>query len=173
MHRLIGYTATALFVATVFAANWLIAHLGIIPVGFGYMAPAAVLVVGVAFTLRDIIHRTLGPLPVLGAIIVGAALSFLVDPAFAVASGTAFLVSELADLAVYQQIAKRSWLGGVAASNAVGMTVDSVVFLWLAFGSLAFLPGQMLGKAYMTLAALALLAVADRRTRREVIQHAA
>jgi len=39
----------------------------------------------------------------------------------------------------------------VVASSVVGLVVDSVVFLWLAFGSLEFLLGQIVGKAWMVL----------------------
>lgn len=160
MSNRIGYIALAGFIATIFAANWIVAEYGVINIGFGLMAPAAVLVVGLAFTLRDLVHRALGAPAVFAAVIVGAGLSALVSPQFALASGAAFLVSETADLLVYQRIAKRNWLAGVAASNVVGLTVDSVIFLWLAFGSLAFLPGQLVGKAYMTAIALVLLAIA-------------
>ena len=52
------------------------------------------------------------------------------------AQNHAFLVSELADLAVYEPIRKRGWLPAVVASNIVGICVDSALFLWLAFGSL-------------------------------------
>jgi queuosine precursor transporter len=47
-------------------------------------------------------------------------------------------------------------------SNTAGLVLDSVVFLWLAFGSLEFLAGQLVGKATMTLVALPLLVVARR-----------
>jgi hypothetical protein len=40
----------------------------------------------------------------------------------------------------------------VAASATLGLIVDSVVFLYLAFGSLDYLSGQVLGKAWMVLA---------------------
>ena len=36
----------------------------------------------------------------------------------------------------------------------VGLVVDSVIFLWLAFSSLEFLWGQVIGKAWMVLASL-------------------
>jgi len=42
----------------------------------------------------------------------------------------------------------------VLASSVVGLVVDSVLFLWLAFGSLEFLAGQILGKLWMVLLAL-------------------
>lgn len=155
----IGLAAAAGYIATIFAANWLIVHVGIVPVGFGLMAPAGVYAVGVAFTLRDIVQRTLGREATILAILVGAGLSYLVSPAFAAASAAAFLLSELADFAVYTPLERRSWLGAVALSNTVGLVIDSVLFLWLAFGSLQFLPGQIVGKAEMTLLAVVLLAV--------------
>lgn len=154
-----------LYVGTVVVANWLVDRYGVVPVGFGLLAPAAVYVVGVAFTLRDLLHETVGRWPVLSAILIGAALSYVVSPAFAVASGVAFLFSELADFAVYTPLRDRHWIGAVVASNVVGLIVDSVLFLWLAFGSLQFLPGQVVGKAWMTLAAVVLLGTVRARRR--------
>ncbi len=54
----------------------------------------------------------------------------------------------------------------VLASSAVGLVVDSVVFLYLAFGSLEFLLGQVLGKGWMVLAALPFIAWLRRRDER-------
>lgn len=156
--RRIGIPAFAGFVGTVIAANWLIQHFGIVPVGFGLQAPAGVYMAGLAFTLRDIVHRTLGAWWTVAAILTGAAVSLLISPAFAVASGVAFLVSELADLTVYAPLERRSWIGAVALSNTVGLVVDSWLFLTLAFGSTAFLAGQVVGKAWMTVLAVVLIA---------------
>ena len=165
----VGALATAAFIATIFAANWLVTNVGIIHIGFGLMAPAGVLVVGVAFTLRDIIQRTLGPLVVIGAIVVGAVLSIIVSPAFAFASGAAFLFSELADLGVYTPMMRRTWIGAVALSNTVGLVVDSVLFLWLSpLPVKGLLAGQIVGKAYMTIAAVAAIALVRALARRPV-----
>lgn len=164
--RRVGWAALVGFVATVWVANWLISHFGVVHVGFGLLAPAGVFAVGVAFTLRDIAHRAFGPWAVMAAIVVGAGLSWLVAPQFALASGVAFLVSELADLTVYTPLSERSWLGSVALSNTVGLAVDSALFLWLAFGSLAFFWGQVVGKAWMTLLAVCLLAAVRSGRRR-------
>jgi len=147
----------ACYIGTIFAANWAITAFGIVPVGFGLYAPAAVYFVGLAFTFRDLTHDALGTRAVFVAILVGAALSALVSPALAVASGAAFLVSELADLSVYAPLRRRRWLLAVAASNVVGIVVDSALFLTLAFGSLDFLAGQVVGKAWMTALAVLLL----------------
>ncbi len=70
-------------------------------------------------------------------------------PAFVAASTTAFLLSELADLAVYTPLQRRRFVRAVIASSVIGLVVDSMVFLWLAFGSLEFLGGQIVGKAWI------------------------
>jgi uncharacterized PurR-regulated membrane protein YhhQ (DUF165 family) len=147
------------FVATVWVANYAVQHYGVVDVGFGLKAPAGVYVVGVAFTLRDALHRLTGPYVVMAAIVVGAALSWFISPVFALASGGAFLVSEMADLVVYTPLARRSWLGAVTLSNTVGLALDSYLFLtWSGLG-LAFFWGQVVGKAWMTLAAVVLIAL--------------
>lgn len=93
----------------------------------------------------------------LAAIALGAFLSWWLSPRFAVASAAAFALSELADFTVYEPLRRRGWLRAVTASNLVGLAVDSALFLWLAFGSLDDLAGLIVGKLYMTAAAIVLL----------------
>lgn len=150
----------ALYALTVVAANAAIALFGLVPVGFGLLAPAGVAFAGLALTLRDAVQEHAGRAWSVAAILAGALLSALLSgPQLAVASGAAFLVSELADLAVYTPLRRRTWAGAVLASNAVGLVIDSALFLWLAFGSLEFLAGQVVGKTWVTLATVALLLV--------------
>lgn len=161
------YGVLIAFLACIPAANWLIGNVGVkcipngpcvIPVGFGYMAPSGVLMIGLALVLRDLVQRWLGIRWVIGAIIAGAVLSAAVaPPALVIASATAFLLSELADTAVYTPLAERRLMLAVALSSAVGLAIDGAVFLWLAFGSLALLPGQILGKGMMVLAAMPII----------------
>lgn len=165
------YAAPLVYLGTIVAANWALTTYGFVNVGFGLMAPAGVFFAGLAFTCRDLTHEALGRWWVLGAIVTGAALSWWVsDPFVAKASGLAFLASECADLLVYEPLRERRWLWAVALSNVVGFVVDSALFLWLAFGSLEFIEGQLLGKAYMTALAVAVLwfwrrrAVSERRS---------
>ena len=150
--------ALAGYVLCIVAANATLALVGLIPVGFGLMAPAGVLWAGLALTMRDLVQDRLGRWPVVGAIVAGAALSWLISPSFAAASGVAFLVSELADFAVYTPIKRRHWLLAIGLSNTVGLLVDSWLFLTLAFGDAAFLPGLVLAKVYVTVATVAVLA---------------
>jgi hypothetical protein len=57
-------------------------------------------------------------------------------------------------------------VAAVIASSTVGLVVDSIVFLWLAFGSLEFLFGQVLGKLWMVLLAIPFVAWIRRRDER-------
>lgn len=164
------------------AANWLIGNVGtvcvpdgpcLVPVAPGLMAPSGVLMIGLALVLRDLVQRRLGVGFSAAAVMAGAALSgFLAPPALVLASAVAFLLSEFADLAVYTPLQKRRLVLAVAASGAVGLVVDSLVFLYLAFGSLDFLAGQVVGKAWMVAAALPFVHLMRRRDERLGIQPA-
>jgi queuosine precursor transporter len=174
--RLEGFAFFAGFVACVPLANWLIGHVGLvclpngpclIPVAPGVDAPSGVLMVGLALVLRDLVQRRLGIAWGIGAIGIGTVLSATFAPAtLVVASASAFLLSEFADLAVYTPLQKRGMVRAVIASSLVGLVVDSIVFLWLAFGSLAFLPGQIIGKAWMVLLAVPVITWLRNRERR-------
>lgn len=155
--------ALVAYILTILGANWAITTFGFVPVGFGLMAPAGVYFAGLSFTLRDLAQERVGKGWTIGAILAGAALSALLSPQLALASGAAFLLSELADLAVYTPLRRRHWLGAVALSNTVGLVLDSALFLWLAFHSLAFIGGQLVGKAAMTILAVVVLYAVRRR----------
>jgi hypothetical protein len=53
-----------------------------------------------------------------------------------------------------QPLRERRWLLAVAASNLVGLLIDSVLFLQIAFGSLDFIEGQIIGKIWTTIFAV-------------------
>jgi hypothetical protein len=149
--------ALAGYIGVIYLANWAISTFGLVPVGFGLVAPAGVYFAGLSFTLRDVVQDQLGRRWTVAGILVGAATSAVISPQLALASGVAFLASELADMGVYTPLRERHWLSAVAFSNSVGAAVDSGIFLLLAFGSLEFFWGQMLGKTWSTAAAVALL----------------
>jgi uncharacterized PurR-regulated membrane protein YhhQ (DUF165 family) len=158
-------TISAAYIATVLLANLAVTHFGIVGVGFGLVAPAGVFFAGLAFILRDLLQRSAPrPVPwVLGAILAGTVVSLLLGTGIiALASAAAFLLSELADWAVYSPLRRRGFLTASVASNVVGSVIDSLIFLWIAFGSLAFLPGQVVGKLWVTLV-FVVLYVAGRR----------
>jgi len=168
----IGLAAFAAFLACIPLANWMIGHVGtvcvpdgpcLVPVAPGLMAPSGVLTIGVALVLRDVVQRCLGLRAGLAAVVLGTGLSALVAPgALVLASGAAFALSELADCAVYTPLQRRRLVLAVVASSCVGLVVDSVVFLTLAFGSLEFLGGQIVGKLWAVLFAVPLVRLLRR-----------
>ena len=157
-------------------ANWMIGNVGtkcvpngpcLMPVGFGVMAPTGVIMIGLALVLRDLVQRRLGVGWAAAAVVAGAAISaFLAPPALVVASGAAFLLAETADLAVYTPLQRRGLVTAVVASSIVGLVIDSVLFLYLAFGNLDYLRGQVLGKSWMVLAAIPFIVLLRRRDER-------
>jgi uncharacterized PurR-regulated membrane protein YhhQ (DUF165 family) len=165
-----------LFCLTIPAANWMIGNVGticppnnpcLVPVAPGLMAPSGVVMIGIALVLRDLVQRRLGVEFGLAAIVAGAAISALVAPrALVLASAMAFFISELADFAVYTPLARRRPVTAVIASSVIGLVLDSLVFLWLAFGSLDFLLGQVIGKAWMVLFSIPFIAYLRRRDER-------
>ena len=168
-----GSVFFVLFCLTIPAANWLIQNVGtvctrdgpcLIPVAPHLMAPSGVLMVGAALVLRDLVQRRLGFGVAVAAILIGAGISGLIAPlSLVTASAVAYLLSEFADLAVYTPLHERRFIAAVIASSVVGLVVDSIVFLWLAFGSLEFLLGQVVGKGWMVLLSLPLIMLLRRR----------
>lgn len=158
---------TAAFAATIPLANWLIGNVGtvcipqgpcLLPVGFGLTAPSGVLVVGASLVLRDMVHEAGGVKAALVAIGIGGVLSALfAAPSLLVASVLAFILAEMADLAVYAPLRERRLWLAVLLSGAAGAVIDSAVFLWVAFGSFDYIAGQTIGKMWLTIAALPII----------------
>ncbi len=156
----------ALFLLSIPGANFLVANVGVycdgpclLPVWPGIMAPSGVLLAGLALVLRDWVHEETGPMGALSAIGAGAVLSLFVGPpSLAIASAAAFLLSELADLTVYANLRRRGLEIAVLVSSVLGALVDSIAFLLIAFGSLQYLLGQMIGKGEMVVLVVLCLA---------------
>jgi hypothetical protein len=124
--------ALAGYCGSILAANWATATFGLVPIGLGLAVTAGTFAAGLALILRDAVQQT-APRWVVPAIVTGAALSYAVaGPALALASGMAFLVSELVDWAVFTPLRGRSLAAAVLASSVVAAPVDTIGFLWLA-----------------------------------------
>lgn len=154
------------FVSTVYGANWALVKFGVVSIGFGLSAPAGVFFAGLAFGLRDVLHELGGVRTVLWAILAGTALAYVLEASvvlpggllpIALASAVAFFFAEVADLIVYTPLRERNWPLAVVASNVVGSVADSALFLMLAFGSLDFIAGQVIGKSAMIVISLPLV----------------
>lgn len=168
-----GWLAVLCFILTIPVGNWVVMNVGlvcdpngpcVIPVWPGLMAPSAVLLAGLALVLRDVVHQMLGGRWALYCIVAGAVLSAVFsEPSLVLASACAFLFSELADFVVYTPLRNKSLGWAVVLSGLVGSVVDSAIFLSMAFGSLEFIAGQVLGKFWMSLLGLGVLMLMRRR----------
>ena len=116
-----------------------------------------------ALVLRDVVQRCLGAGWGFAAIVVGTALSALIAPAaWCWPPALAFLLSELADFARLYAAATAPPGAGRDALAGVGLVVDSRRLPSLAFGSLEFLAGQVVGKVWAVLVSVPLIRLLRR-----------
>lgn len=147
---IIGVVAMA---AIVVASNVLVQFL------YGDWLTYGAFVYPLAFLVTDIINRVAGPVQarrvVFAGFCVGVLCSFagsLIDNEFgplvtlriALGSGTAFLIAQLLDVALFDRLRGGSWWRAPLISTVAGSAVDTALFFWIAFSaSLAFLePGN-------------------------------
>lgn len=122
-------TWTGAYIASVAFINWL--FVVVPPVSLlGTTLPPAMLAVGFVFVLRDFSQREVGH-RVLAAMLAGGAISYVMAaPAVAIASVSAFLLSEAVDWLVYT-LTRRPLSQRILYSSALGVPVDTYVFLSL------------------------------------------
>lgn len=179
MNRIHLTIATLAYAASIVAANYLTAHYGLVPAGFGLLVTAGTYAAGFALLARDFVQRyataawgsRAGIAYALACILAAGVLSwFLATPALAVASTLAFLAAELVDLAVFSRVRVRAgFISAALVSNVVSAPVDTVAFLWIAGFPLTWqaVIGQFIAKVlWATLVPLALYVLATRATRR-------
>lgn len=169
-----GITALTAYIAAIVAANWLTTRYGLVHVGPGLMTTAGTFAAGGALLLRDVVQDTAGRMWVLAGIAAGAALTWATSPALAVASATAFLIAECADMAVYTPLRNKGWARAVLASNTVGAIVDTLLFLALAGFPVtaATVGGQLVGKlAWATALPVAAVLTVRQVRRAQVSRH--
>ncbi len=91
-----------------------------------------------SFLITDLTNRRFGPSRARIVVYVGfacaVALSFwLATPRIALASGTAFLVAQLMDVAVFDKLRRLPWWQAPLVSSGVASVVDTALFFSLAF----------------------------------------
>lgn len=94
----------------------------------------------VAFLVTDLTNRRFGPqgarLVVLVGFVIAVALSiWLASPRIAIASGTAFLVAQLLDIAIFDRLRAGHWWQAPLFSSLVSSALDTLIFFGLAFSS--------------------------------------
>ena len=133
--------AVAAMVVVVTASNILVqypvmADLG--PIHLGGILTWGAFTYPFAFLVSDLTNRHDGPRQaryvVLAGFVVGLALSFyLSTPRIAIASGSAFLIGQLLDIAVFQRLRNRYWLIPPLSASLFGSLLDTAIFFTLAF----------------------------------------
>lgn len=152
--------ALVVYALAVYASNELIAHVGAtlpgnpsthyLPVGFGLLAPSGAYAAALVLVARDVVQRVAGRGWSLVIIVPASVAVAALDPRLALASGSAFLLAELLDFAVYTPLQRRSLGWAVLLSSLAGAVLDSVWFLLILGAPLALaLPGLLLAKGYV------------------------
>ena len=119
---------TFLYIVLIVLVNYGFSVVPLIKLPDGTMWPPMSLVVGFVFVVRDFAQKEIGH-KILIAMVVGVAVSYaMADPFIAMASAAAFLVSELADWAVYS-FTGRPLSQRILLSSLLGTPIDSAVFL--------------------------------------------
>src|SRR5690554_1554131 len=116
---------TALYILSIGVINWLVIALPVIMIGDAAIPPV-MLLVGFVFVFRDMAQREIGHY-VLLAMLAGGAISYFITstPTVAIASVTAFFVSELIDWFVYT-IMKRPLSQRILWSSAAAVPIDTM-----------------------------------------------
>jgi uncharacterized PurR-regulated membrane protein YhhQ (DUF165 family) len=119
----------ALYVISIVMVNWLFVVVPPLHTPLGDLYLATVLV-GAVFVLRDYAQRQIGHYILLAMLLAGILTWIMVDPALAIASLTAFAISETVDWAVFSftgwPLQRR-----ILRSSLVSVPADTLAFLYL------------------------------------------
>ncbi len=131
---------TALYVAAIVLVNWMFTSIAPWPTPLGDLYLANIMV-GFVFVLRDYAQREVGHRVLLATAVGGVITWFMVDPIIAVASITAFILSESADWGVYSFL-RRPLSQRILISSLIAIPLDTLAFQYLA--------GYLTPAAFMT-----------------------
>ena len=135
------------YLGSIVVANLLVMQFGIVQVA-GLSFPAGAAAIGFTFTARDLVQRRFGKWGCWLWMFVAAGISALFSPTLALASLGAFVIAEGLDWAVFTAT-PLSFRGRAIVSNIVGTPLDSIIFVYLAFGPIW---GAMWGQTIIKLA---------------------
>lgn len=100
-----------------------------------------------SFLVTDLTNRSLGPAVARRVVLTGFAIAvvlsiWLATPRIAIASGTAFLVAQLLDVAIFHRLRTGAWWRAPVVSTTVGSIVDTALFFSLAFAATFSMLGE-------------------------------
>ena len=116
-----------IYLASVVFINWCFVNIPVLPTPLGFLPPAT-FIVGGLFVFRDYVQRSIGHYVLIPMLLGCVASYFLASPEIAIASASAFIVSEIADWFVFTVI-RKPFHHRVLYSSLVGVMVDTLIFL--------------------------------------------
>ena len=99
----------------------------------------------VAFLITDLANRSYGKLVARKIVYIGFAIGIsftllfstnftdLISVRIAIGSGTAFLVAQLLDVQIFDQLRKKQWFIAPLTSSLIGSTIDTFLFFSISF----------------------------------------
>ena len=99
----------------------------------------------IAFLITDLANRSYGKLVARKIVYIGFAIGIsftlifstnfadLISVRIAIGSGTAFLVAQLLDVQIFDQLRKRQWFIAPLTSSLIGSTIDTFLFFSISF----------------------------------------
>ena len=142
---LVAVAAMAIIIA---GSNYLVqfpVHASIGSVNLADLLTFAAFTFPVAFLVTDLTNRLFGAAAARKVVFAGFAIAVLVSivvasPRIAIASGSAFLISQLMDVSIFDKLRAGQWWRAPLVSSMVGAVVDTFIFFSFAFAaSLSFL----------------------------------
>ena len=93
-----------------------------------------------AFLVTDLTNRRFGPAKARQVVFAGFVLAVILSvvlatPRIAIASGTAFMVAQLLDVAVFDKLRQAAWWRAPLVSSMAGSAIDTVLFFSIAFAA--------------------------------------
>ena len=99
----------------------------------------------IAFLITDLANRTFGKIVARKIVYIGFAIGIsftilfstnftdLISIRIAIGSGTAFLVAQLLDVQIFDQLRKKEWFVAPLTSSLIGSTIDTFLFFSISF----------------------------------------
>lgn len=154
------------YICSILLANVFVDYFGIIDV-FGLVFPAGVVFVGLCFSFRDFAQQYWGIWKIWIFIFIATFITLFMNWQIAVASVTAFLISEFIDWLIFT-ITKKEFIHRIWISNTISTPLDSIIFVVLAFGwNWDAICGQAVIKYASSLLVIPIIWYINKRKRRD------
>lgn len=143
--RLHAFNAMLAMAAVVVASNVLVqypVHATLAGINLADLLTWGAFTYPAAFLVTDLTNRRFGPAAARKVVMIGFALAvgisiFAATPRIAIASGSAFLMAHLLDIAVFDRLRRFAWWTAPAVSSVCGSLLDTLLFFGIAFSALA------------------------------------